>query len=175
MKKRKLDSEEESPECDICYQPEAKLINCFRGCTIKTCQDCLEKQIKIDSIRVVFDNPNNFMISYSCSMCKQKCNYLVDPQEEHDKQFTKWVRETPNIANNLLNKFIGTPTTNRSVGISINVLPLSEDEAILSALFDDIDSYIPPASLLPWPYRLIHPPIQRQSPTQQEEPREPST
>lgn len=152
MKKRKIETPK-SHQCDICYQDSETIVECFKGCTINTCEDCLEKQIKIQSNRVVFDQPNNFTISYTCSMCQHKSRYAQDSPE--DVKFTEWIRNSPKVLTNLLDKFIGTPIpTNRNSTYAL-LATIGDEDDFLNTIFD---SYIPPASLLPWPYRLIPPP-----------------
>ena len=152
MKKRKI--EETIETCDICYQETTKIVHCFKECTIKTCYECLEKQIKIKNVKLFSEDPNNFSVTYTCSMCKHKSIYISG---ETSDEFTKWVRE--NALCSLFDKFI-TIEQPEPPQRSNNILRtiLADDEAdslILSTIFD---TYIPPANLLPWPYRLIPPP-----------------
>ena len=93
-------------------------------------------------------------------MCQYKSTYSMNQSSDG---FTIWVRN--NIICNLFDKFIGnstvtntettattatTATTNIIGGIS------DEDDSFILATL--LDTYIPQASLLPWPYRLLHPP-----------------
>jgi hypothetical protein len=87
-------------------------------------------------------------------MCQHKSIYT--PSETPD-EFTKWVRE--NALCNLFDKFITTeqpvePLRSNNI-IRAILAEDEEDSLILSTLFD---TYIPPANLLPWSYRLIPPP-----------------
>lgn len=147
--------------CDICYNDfnTSNIVMCFHSCTIKTCNDCVVKQLKIEKTRYIHNvvNKEIYSIYYTCSMCQQKSYYSKNQLRLLDSsaKFTDWIQSRPNILINLLEKFIN-PTIPE---IRLPEPTPSDDED-----FEQYDLYIstafysPSPSLLPFPYRLLTPP-----------------
>ena len=105
-------------KCNICYEykKSIEIIECFHGCTINTCIDCLAHQLSINKIKIVHATTNTkiYKISYKCSQCQQEVRYfpnndnpkkIMTPQ---DKIFSRKCHSNVKILNTMLNKFINT-------------------------------------------------------------------
>lgn len=155
--------------CDICYNDvsTSKLVLCFYDCTIKTCTDCVVKQIKIEKTRRLHSTTNKeiYAVSYTCSMCQQK-SYYKKKEGSNDpwpNQFTKWVQTNPNILVKILDKFINPvipepPRNNNNNNDEDEIGTFQNDNDILgdfpSTFYTD-EINTPSPSLLPFPYRLL--------------------
>jgi hypothetical protein len=162
LKRRKI-SETLAFTCDICYNdfPISSIVLCFHNCTIKTCNECITKQLRIEKTRRIHNTVNKEMYSiyYTCSMCQQKSYYR---KNEVDDKFTNWVQNDPNVLVNLLDKFI-----NPVIPVIEPPADRNDDEdfeqydLFLSTAFYINEITTPSPSTLPFPYRLLTPPLIR--------------
>ena len=169
-KRRKI-SAEVGAVCDICYNDfnTSSIVLCFHNCTIKTCTDCVMKQLKIEKSRRIhnFVNKEMYSIYYTCSMCQQKSYYrkirdtaLTEGGAFMAKQyrFTNWVQNNPSILINLLEKFINPSAPELRLPEPPATLSDDEDFAQYDLFISTAFYTTPSPSLLPFPYRLLTPP-----------------
>ncbi len=158
IKRRKLENKitAETCTCDICYNDFAKdeIIPCFHHCTIKTCIQCILKQLQVTKtppIRNIINRQSHkeqYSISYKCSMCQQQSHY--NKLQENDT-FRNWVQKTPVVLVFLLDKLIN-PIIEPAEPLNSDY---SDDIFINTMLFVNETVLSPP---LPFPYRLLTPP-----------------
>ena len=169
LKRRKISEPSEPITCDICYNDFSisNIVLCFHNCTIKTCNECLTKQLKIEKTRRIHNAVNKeiYSIYYTCSMCQQKSYYRKIRDTEggallaKQYRFTNWVQNNPSILINLLEKFINPvipevrpPETPRN-----DEEDFEQYDLFLSTAFYINDIITPNPSTLPFPYRLLTP------------------
>lgn len=177
IKRRRFNTSLEKITCDICYNDFSvnNIVLCFHNCTIKTCNDCLMKQLKIEKTRRVHNTVTKeiYSIYYTCSMCQQKSYYCkgATDRNQHYK-FTNWIKNSPDVMINLIENFINPvtpltepPTARSGFSTSLDADRLNGDEEFeqydlfLSTAFYINDITTPSPSTLPFPYRLLTPPL----------------